>query len=161
MPMPKDDYQPIESLNRDEQKDLTPPHFDERAVATAHPVQPLSAGGFSKFQRLALLFAAAAVFVVGVFAITAFLIITSPQLPVADTQSADTQAAASPEATQTQTTTVATETLGAPRHLSRTKSIRRHSNSEGIQKVVEEQGKPVARRVAVITYGHSHSSDQP
>src|SRR5437660_891477 len=76
--MPTADYQHIESSNRDEQRELPPPHFDERAVATAHPVQPLSRRGFSRWHR-ALVFGAATACVVAVFAVTAFLIITSPQ----------------------------------------------------------------------------------
>ena len=160
--MPIADYQHIESSNRDEQRELPPPHFDERAVATAHPVQPLSHRGFSRRQRLALVFAAAAACVAVVFAVTAFLIITSPRLTVVDTPSADTQAAPLPEATQPQITTAATETFAIHRNLSKPKSMRRHGNSEAIKAVVvEQQGKPVARRVGVITYGRSRSSDQP
>jgi len=160
--MPTADYQPIESSNREEQRELAPPHFDERAVATAHPVQPLSRRGLSRWQRLALVFAAAAACVVAVFAVTTFLIIPSPQSTAVDTPTADTQAAPSPEATQPQITAAATESSATHRNLSKPKSVRRHSNSEAIQTVVvEKQGKPVARKVGVITYGHSRSSDRP
>lgn len=134
-----------------EESSLASPHFDERAVATAHAVQPLPRRYVSQWQRRALMIAVLAVGFVSVVALAIFWVVSSngPAVVDVDKVTADVQAVASPQPTIDQSPQIS---RAKPKPL----ASQRNSPLNG-RVVIEEPGKRVARRVGVITYGHSRA----
>lgn len=151
--MPTTNYQYNESMESEESRELPSPHFDERAVAAAHAVQPLPRRYVSRWQRRALMIAALAVGFVSVVALAIFWVASSDGSTVVNKPTADIQAAPSPRPTIDESPEMGH--AKAKPQASQTNS-RLHRAV-----VIEEPGKPVARKVGVITYGHSQAPKQP
>ena len=172
------DYHRNQRSSVEPQRELRPPHFDERAVATAHPVEPLPLPPRrSTNLKRRVLMGAAAVAYLSVVVTTLFVMASShvpiagetpeanAQVPTANVQAAaspneiptaDVQAVASPGNTQS----VAPASPQTPRPIHVGTRVRvRHAQIRTT--AVEEQNKPVARRVGVLRYGRSRSTDQP
>ena len=178
--MPAADYDQSQSSFVEQRSKLGPwpPNFDERAVATAQPVEPLPSSS-SNWKRKALIGAGSLAYLTLV-AITLFVMASSPRptavetqpldvpVPTADVQAvgspkevptANIQAVASPE--KTQSIAPADSQTSRLTH-AETKVESRHVNSHPVRTVaIEEHGKPMARRVGVILYGRARSTDQP
>ena len=154
------DYQSVEPSNSAKPLRLTPPHFDESAVAAAHPVQPLPNERRPRRKRSAFIALAGLLLTVAVVTTLGLLRARSPRsdavtAPIPDAPSASASQIAQPQAVGSEKSQAVS--VGAKPRL-----LERHGKSRPVRSVVvEQQGKPVARRVGVITYGHSHSPDQP
>ena len=158
--MPTANNESHEHLASTAKEKLTAPHFDEKAVATAHPVLPLPRRNLSSWRRPALMIAVAVVALVTVVALSAFWIVGSNSPALVDKSNADVQAAPSPE-------TTAPPVLKSPDEGSQVTHVQpkarpQQRDSEMTRTLVlKKQAKPVARRVDVITFSHPRSRVKP
>ena len=158
--MTEADNQSVAPSNGAPPMDLPEPHFDQTAVAAAHPVQPLP--GERPRRRKQLVFIGLIVLVLIVAAVTTlgFFIASWQRADASAAPVADVPTATPAQAAQSQTgpSVQRSQTVSIPAK----PRVERPGNSRQARSVViAEPGKPVARRVGVINYGHSQSSRQP
>ncbi len=144
---------------------LSPPHFDELAVAFAQPVQPLAPRRKKKLLRSSLLLIAYLVFIVAVISV---VYLAPPKARVdASTEAMTSETQTDAQSGQVDTSPAGTtenDVMGGPaiehaKKHSRRVSTRLHFPNQTIQIVEGGEGKPVARKVGEIRYGRS--SDRP
>ncbi len=158
--MTEADNQSVAPANSAPPMDLPEPHFDQTAVAAAHPVQPLPDERPRRRKRLAFIGLVGLVLIIATMTTLGFFIASWQRSDASAAPVADVPSATPAQAAQSQTGpgVQRSQTVSIPAK----PRVERPSNSRaGRSLVIAEHGNPVARRVGVINYGHSHSSDQP
>ena len=141
---------------------LTPPHFDELAIAFAQPVQPLPPARTTRWRSTLLLIA----YLAFILAIVGFVYLAPPKArvdastePTSETQT-DAQSAQvdSSPAMTVENEAMATPVMQRPRHHSR-RAARLRIQHQPLEIVEGDEGKPMSRKVGQIRY--ARSPDRP
>ncbi len=157
-------------------EDLTTPHFDDSAVATAHQVEPLPRRSANRFESSRYVIAIASAIVVGIVLGIAAVIIpsrsaASPEAPAAMAEaSAQIESLDAPMATAVAEVTKPTEPLVKQDMVKHEKSPSRipqtHARRAVGRYMAEEFGddddyssRRSARRIGVIYYGRSRGEE--
>jgi len=141
---------------------LSPPHFDELAVAVAQPVQPLPSRAM-KLLRSSLFLIAYLIFIVAVVGVAYFSPPSSRADVSSESMSGETQSDSQPALDDSSSGMTGGESIATPEvprgkaHSSRASRLR--FQNQTIEIVEGSEGKPAPRKVGEIRYGRS--SDRP
>ena len=152
--------------------ELTTPHFDDSAVATAHQVEPLPKRGANRFQSSRYLLTVASAMVVGIVLVIAAVLIPSRTAADPETPAVVAEASAQIDSPSVPTATaVAEQTEPSVKHenepsvkheKSRPRTPQTHVRRTADRYMAEEFGddddyssRRSARKVGVIYYGRT------